>query len=299
MAVQITTAMKNQYRDTIEQAVQQVNSRLSGTVGIEMLEGENTFIDRVGVTDMVEKTGRNEDTPIISTPHDRRAISFKDFVWADLVDKEDELRKIGDVKSAYMQAAMAAANRTKDKEILKAMIGTSFAGKYGEVSVPYSTTNDVAVDFVWSGSPVNSGLTVPKLLRARTNILKRNVDLAEEKLYLVVNAKALEDLLNSTQVGSADYNSIKPLVDGTVKTFAGFEFIHSEMLKDIPGYIDGSNMYLPFYTSKAIKLGIANDIETRIDPRPDKNYATQLYMKMSIGAARMWEERIGRITIVA
>ena len=44
-----------------------------------------------------------------------------------------------------------------------------------------------------------------------------------------------------------------------------------------------------------IKLGIGQDLMTRIDERSDKGYATQVYVCMSIGAARMEEDKVVKI----
>jgi hypothetical protein len=47
-----------------------------------------------------------------------------------------------------------------------------------------------------------------------------------------------------------------------------------------------------------ILLSMAKDVTVRIDPRPDKSYATQVYACMSLGATRMEEEKVVEILCV-
>ncbi len=49
------------------------------------------------------------------------------------------------------------------------------------------------------------------------------------------------------------------------------------------------------YQKKGIQLAIQNEAEGRIDPRPDKNYAWQVYLKIVLGAVRLEEERVIQI----
>jgi hypothetical protein len=50
-----------------------------------------------------------------------------------------------------------------------------------------------------------------------------------------------------------------------------------------------------FYAKRGMCLGVGKDISTKITERPDKNYATQVFASMSIGATRLEEARVGYI----
>lgn len=50
-----------------------------------------------------------------------------------------------------------------------------------------------------------------------------------------------------------------------------------------------------FWAKGGMLLGIGKDITTRVSERPDKNYATQVFASMDIGATRMEEVRVGYI----
>jgi hypothetical protein len=50
-----------------------------------------------------------------------------------------------------------------------------------------------------------------------------------------------------------------------------------------------------YWAKGGILLGVGKDIQSRISERDDKNYATQAFVCMSIGATRMEEARVGYI----
>jgi hypothetical protein len=47
-----------------------------------------------------------------------------------------------------------------------------------------------------------------------------------------------------------------------------------------------------------LMLAIQKDIEGRVDERPDKNYAWQVYLKLCMGATRLEEARVVQIACV-
>ena len=71
----------------------------------------------------------------------------------------------------------------------------------------------------------------------------------------------------------------------------GFKFIRSERLNTDS---TPSRQVLAFAKS-AIGLAIGSDISTKISERADKNYATQVFLSMTIGATRIEEEKMVEI----
>ena len=49
------------------------------------------------------------------------------------------------------------------------------------------------------------------------------------------------------------------------------------------------------FTQSALGLAVGADIQTKISERADKNYATQVFLSMSIGATRIEEEKMVEI----
>lgn len=280
----INTAAVKQFGSNIEMLVQQKGSKLRNACRIESgIVGEEAYFDQLAETAAVAKTVRNSDTPLVKSDHRRRRVTMYDYEWADLIDKEDQLKMLIDPQSAYVQNAAWALGRSCDDLIIEAFDGTAYTGKAGGTSTVFTPGNIIAVGA--------SGLTIAKLIEAKELLDAADVDPQEER-YIAVTAKQVSDLLNTTEVKSADYNTVRALVAGQVDTFLGFKFILCNRLA-----LDGSSdRKCPVWAKSGMLLAIAKDITSRIDVRPDKSYATQVYASMGIGATRMQEDKCVIIT---
>ena len=102
----ITTAFVKQFGTNLEALVQQKGSRLRNAVRIETgITGEEAYFDQLASTAAQKKTTRNSDTPLVKSDHKRRRVAMYDYEWADLIDKEDQLKMLIDPKSMYTQNA--------------------------------------------------------------------------------------------------------------------------------------------------------------------------------------------------
>jgi hypothetical protein len=265
---------------------QQMGSVLRGVVDVESVTGKSSFFDQVGKTTAVVRSSRHADTPQIDTPHSRRRVSLADYEWADLIDNADKVRLLIDPTSSYAKAAAAAMGRAMDDVIIAALGGTAYTGETGSTSValpaaqkPYSSSQ-------------SDGLTVAKLLNAKKILDLADVDPSLPR-FIVCGPTQISDLLNTTEVKSSDYNTVKALAQGQLDSFLGFKFIVSNRLKFDASNVDDRLAYA--FTSDAIKLAVGQDVLARIDERADKSYSTQVYYAMSIGATRMEEEKVVEI----
>jgi hypothetical protein len=286
MSIQITTSFVEQYSSNVTMLSQQMGSKLRGSVDVENINGKNAFFDQVGVTAAQIRTSRHGDTPQIDTPHSRRRLSLADYEWADLVDDVDKVRMLVDPTSSYAKAAAAAMNRSIDDVIITAMNASANTGVAGGTSTALPSTQKTAT------SDQSDGLTIAKLLSAKKIMDNNDVD-PSLKRYIVCGPQQISDLLGTTSVTSADFNTVRALSTGEVNSFLGFEFIMSTRLnKDATNTTDR----LVFaYTEDAIKLGIGKDIAAKISERADKSYSTQVYYCMSLGAVRMEEKKVVQI----
>ena len=98
-------------------------------------------------------------------------------------------------------------------------------------------------------------------------------------------------MLAITQITSADYNSVKALVQGQIDTFMGFKFIRTQRL----GTDTNGNRQVLAFNQSALGLAVGSDISTKISERADKNYATQVFLSMTIGATRVEDEKMVEI----
>ena len=202
-----------------------------------------------------------------------------DYDWADLIDDSDKVRLLISPQSEYAKAGAYAMGRTMDDVIIAAATGNAFGGVSGGSTIALPAGQKIA-----HGS---TGLTIAKLISAKEKLDAANVD-PDEARVLVCSAKQISDLLGTTQITSADFNSVKALVQGDIDTFMGFKFIRSERL----GLDGNSNRQVLAFTNTSMGLALGKDIQTKISERADKNYSTQVYLCMTIGATRVEDEKV-------
>lgn len=280
MSTQITTAMVEQYKSNVLMLAQQKGSKLRGTVRSEMVTGKNAYFERIGAVDMVDATSRHDDTPQIDTPHSRRRVSLTTSRFADLIDNADKVRTLIDPTSPYAMNAAWAAGRKMDAVIVAALAGNAYSGVDGATTVALPSAQKVA-----AGS---TGLTIAKLRSAREILLGADVDL-DMGATCIINPAGLTDLLSATEITSSDYNTVKALVQGQVDTFLGFKFVVSTQVTALKAYC---------YAKNAAVLAVGSEPVVRISERADKNYSTQVFVEMDIGATRVEDEGVVEISYV-
>lgn len=302
MSMQITEAFVQQFRNNLFHLSQQKGSRLRGCVRAETLKGKQGFFERIGPVDVEQKVSRHDDTPQLDTPHSRRRVTMADYRWADLIDDEDKLRTLIDPANDYVQAAMWSLGRKMDDVIIAAISGTAYSGETGSTSVDLANANKmIAATESAPATPTN--LNVDTLRKIKKYFDANDVDESIPR-FIALSSSQLYALLGQTQVTSADYNAVKALVNGQINSFMGFNFIRTERLGtgsfiyDANGAIADSGTTLSgarkvlAWAKDGVVLAVGNDMESRISERDDKNYATQVYAKMSIGATRLEEAKV-------
>ena len=282
MSTQITTAFVNQFSSNITMLSQQMGSLLREAVDVETVTGEKAFFDQVGSAVAQVRTSRHGDTPLMETPHARRMVTMSTYEYADLIDDPDKVRLLVDPTSTYARAAAMAMGRSIDDVIISAALGSASTGKAGSTSTSLPSGQKIA--------HASGGLTQAKLVSAKKILDQNSVDPSIQR-YIIVSPEQIEDLLNITAVTSADFNTVRALVQGEVDTFVGFKFIVSNRLNTDS---DGNRQVIAF-AGDGIKLAIGKDVTGRIDERADKSYSTQIYYCMDIGATRMEEEKVVEI----
>lgn len=281
MSTQVTTSFVEQYSSNVQLLSQQKASRLGAAVDVEYVKGKNAFFEQIGSTAARVRTTRHSDTPRMDTPHARRRVSLVDYDWADMIDDADKIRMLIDPTSPYAMAAAAAMGRAKDDVIIAAALGTAYTGVTGSTSTSFLAGNIIAHN--------SAGMTVAKILNAKEILDGHEVDESIRR-YICLTSDQVTDLLNTTEVKSSDYNTVKALAMGEINTFCGFEFIRCERLTH-----DGTSRECLAWAEDGIKLAVGQDVQARISERADKNYSTQVFFSMCIGATRMEEKKVVEI----
>ena len=308
MSFQVNIAHVQQFSTNVMLQLQQTSSRLQSTVTTRPFFGKSaTVVEQFGQTSAVRLTSRHSDTPIISTPQDRRWVFPVDYVWNELTDEQDLLRMLIDPNGSYVQAGAAAMGRAIDDEIVSGVFASNKTGENGSTDTgllgAYNSGSQVVG--VTVGSSGNVGLNIAKLRAAKKMLLAAEVDVDNDMIFMAISAKQHDDLLNEAQAISLDYNATPVLVNGKIKAFMGFNFVHSERIPGAASYNSAINAsgvtpsaglnYVPFWTQSGVCLGKWNEMTAKVSVRNDKNDATQVSLRMTLGATRIEEKRCGYI----
>lgn len=299
MSNQITTAMVQQFSDNLIMLAQQKGSRLRDRVMSKVVTGNAAYFERLGPTEVILRTGRHSTSPLVDTPHSRRMVTINSYEWGDAIDKQDEIRTLIDPKGAYTMNAANSFGRKIDDIIIAAATGNSTAVSSSlpngdnRTSVALPSTQIVDEDFGTN----NTNLTIVKLIEARRLLARNDID-DNEELTLVLNASAIANLLNTTQITSADYNSVKALVKGEIDSYMGFRFVRSERILGVADNTDTSPKLCIAFAKSGIGLAVGRDVNVRVAERPDLSFSTYVYGSMDLGATRVEEEKVVQIECV-
>ena len=313
MGFTITSAFVQGYKNNIHMLSQQKTARLFGTVRQEQQASKLDYYERVGVTEANDVTQRNRDTPINNAPLSRRAVVLKDSDWGELIDSLDRVRLLINPDDSFVKIAVAALNRKQDDLFIAACLGIAKAGEDGEISVAFpESQRTVATN---AGGTALATLSVRTLKRVSRKYDDADVD-EDDTRYFVFNGAQKEALLGELEIASADFNSVKALVEGRINSFMGFTFIRSERLPVLgtaittasfaAGTTTGGADVVPAgsdrliaYTTSGMLASSGMDITVKIGPRADKAWSTQIFVEQSKGAVRMEEELCQEILCLA
>lgn len=289
----VTAAMVSQYGANFHILGQQMVSRLESQVRVERgIVGQSKTVERIGSSEAYDIVSRHADTQYVNTPHSRRWLDLRDKGWADLVDELDKIKMLADPTSPYVRMGVAALNRAKDSVIYRAARGTARTGT-GTQALP--SAQKIAAS--------SAGLTVAKLLAAKEILDAAEIDAEDTGMSMdgqavpmrtiVTSTAGITDLLNTTEVKSSDYNTVKALAQGKMSDFLGFRFVRYEGLAT-----SSTTKYSIAFGRNSVVLGVGKDVVASIDTLPGKNMSVQVYARMSLGAVRVEDAGVVEIAFI-
>lgn len=287
MSQSITNAFVQQFNRNIHLLSQQMGSKLRPFVRVKEVNAVKAFFDRLAPTEMQQKPGRHAKAPLVESDHSRRSVTLTDWGWGDIVDDEDKIRMLIDPSSEIARNAVLAAGRRIDRTIIEAFTADADEGQFGGTTVPFPSANKL---FFGDGT----GLTISKLREVKRRL--DEADVPDEGRVWVVSPQAIEDLLETTEVTSSDFNTVKALVQGEINTFMGFTFVRvSPSLLPIDANKDRSTYV---FQRNMMGLAIGREIRTEMKRRPDL-WGTPLNVEvtLSIGAVRIEDAGVFEVAV--
>lgn len=306
MSSSIETARAQGFATSVFMLSQQKESRCRPACRVEMVSGEKArFFDRVGTVEFDAVTVRNGDTVYSDMPHTRRMVTGTPYRKATLLDKPDKLRMVWDPTGSYQEAFRRGFGRKIDDIVIAAISAAAATGEDGSSTTSLGNGQKIAST---NGTTAGDLLNINALIHTKQIMDGNEVD--DMDRYLFADSLQISNLLKSTQVTSADYNTVKALVRGEIDTFMGFQFIRTERLLSQSStlnfaYSDGSvgsgsgdaNGYTKCLAvqKNGMLLALWEDYQARVTEESQKNFSTQVWAEFYAGAVRMEEESVVEI----
>ena len=306
----------DQFSETLYHVMQQKDSKFAQAVRVEpLLNAEDKAFDMMDKLDLVEKEGRNPQTPTTTISSQRRWVQTTPYHQGVQFDKDDDLSMIIDPRSDVMMALSRAANRTKDDIILAAMDAAVYNGrrlssstitwaaqngnvKYTTAAATLTTGGRTIPHDCAEGncSAVDTGMTIEKIELIKEYFAFKDMD-EDTPVWVAISPGQATDLFGQEEYVNTDYNGGgSPIATGYIKrNFHGLNWIVSnKVLRGTSNDVDGdANVYRCFaWAQDGIVLGVQKDLSTRMAIRYDLSDSQEIYVHLNLGAFRMDEDRV-------
>ena len=242
MSLNIDKVYQDAYDAEVKRAYGQVGM-LQGTVYTKTgVVGKSVYFRKKG-KGMATQHIANATRTAMNVDFNQVQCTLQDWEAFDYVDKMS-MKKINftEVKELAEVAGDALGLR-KDQIIIDA------------INAGYDSSN---MKFGTSGS----ALTVAALIDASTALDNNGVP--SDDRYFIHTAKQKSDLLNTTPVTSADYNSVQTLVSGKINDFLGMKFICIAKREEGGLPNDGTNDIGFIYHKRAVGFALGQEVQTEM-----------------------------------
>ena len=238
----------------VKQAYQAAR-QLAGLVREKSVTGDTVKFNKLTKGVAAVRTPQTEVTPMNLT-YSLVTATMTDYIASEYSDIFNQSHVSFSDRSELSSAVGNAIGRRMDQVVIDAL----------DSATSVAVANTVAEDgSSGSASDMNTG----KIRAAKAALDANNVP--ADNRVLLMHANSLEALLAQTSATSADFNSVRSLVDGSLRTWLGFSIV---MLgdRDEGGLTkDGSNDRLAYAFHKdALGMGVSMNQKTEINYIADK-----------------------------
>lgn len=294
--IQIPKHYRTQFLSNVAHLLNNEGSLLRRHVTEMSVQGEKaSIVDQYGVRRGRKDTERYGDTPIMSTPRDRRWVHPETYDWGDLIDNKDRLKQVLDPTSPLVQGCAWGLGENIDYDmIIPAFFGDARIGKTGENTEAFDTSGQVVGVQVQSpAAATDVGMNVKKLQTARKILRQRKVKLQREQICVAMTAQQEDDLFDDVKAIHHDYIAMmpRPLEKGMLPGLFQMTF---EIIEDLETD-ENNHRRCPVWVKSGLVLGIDQDIDIQIAPDPGKKFNVRIYGAVTGAATRTEQGRVVEI----
>lgn len=275
--------------------IQSINqSKLWNLFGNKVVQNSATdYYKSMGHDDLndMSAVAKGAETVFSSLAVEQRGVTLGRAGRADLLSF-DEIMKMGgdDPTGQLVQRHAEAVGRYRDQVIINALIGSATVKGASAVALPAGSK----VGIQYGESPAaDIGLTFNKIRKAKVKLDMAGIP--EQGRIAIVSSEDMDSLLAYAQVTSADYASVKAIIEGTIEGYRwmGFNWVVSNLLPSAASV--RKNI---FTHTNALKIGYNDTPSTTIDRLPTHNNNVAVITETYIGAVRMEEAAVIEVSNV-
>jgi hypothetical protein len=251
--------------DTLVKKQYQGMMKLKGAVRLKTgVKGSSHEFPKINKGIATPRIAQTDVTPMNVT-QGKATATLEDWNAADYSDVYDLQKLNFDERQELVETATMAIGRRLDQLILDAMA---------------TGANTTQVSQNIGGT--NSGLNLAKILRAKRLMDDQGVP-NDGRRHMAISAYAVEQALQETEIGSADYNILMPLMKGELNDFSSFKFhlIESRVEGGLGVTTNVRNNFA--WHQDAVGLAIGIDMRTEVNYIPEKT-STLVNALFSAGA---------------
>lgn len=233
----------------------QAARQLAGLVREKSVTGDTVKFNKLTKGVASVRTPQTEVTPM-SLSYSLVTATMTDYIASEYSDIFNQSHVSFSDRSELSSAVGNAIGRRMDQGVIDAL----------DAATSVAVANTVAEDgSSGSASDMNTG----KIRAAKAALDTNNVP--ADNRVLLMHANSLEALMGQTSATSADFNSVRALVDGSLSTWLGFSIIMMGDRDEGGLTKDGSNDRLAYAFHKdALGMGVSMNQKTEINYIADK-----------------------------
>lgn len=240
MSINLSAAAQQQFDDDVKHAFQTAGS-LRNTVTIRNNVVGDIYKFRKMGKGLANQKATSADVTPMDISHSLINCTLGNWNAPEYTDIFDAAEVNFDEQTELAETIAGALGRRLDQLIIDAMTAATPAGT----------------------AAASAGLDLATLTEASKLLNDKGVPSGDR--HIAISAAGLNDLLNVSQITSADHNSVRALMSGDINTFMGFQFhvIETRVEGGLPLATGTRTGYA--WHSSAVGLAIGIDVKTEVN----------------------------------
>jgi hypothetical protein len=306
------------YDDTFTHLYELNKTQLMDTVVIDTnLTGMTKVYNQMGKLEAVDKTAKHQTIDPQEADHSARHLIVKTKFVPAILDKEQGLQMIKDPTSDVYQEAVSAIKRKQTKVLMDSFFSDVIINEDGGSTAPFSSNNQVAVNY--SGGPFgqNSGasnisLNVDKLMAVRKKLSNAEIminDSEMSKLHIAVTEEEVQKLMANV-IGTDNYPmvdsnftsmriSLEKAVDTINDNMFYWNGFHFHVLAPQYFSLDASgHRRIPVWLKSGMVYGMKENMKSTIADLPNTVESIKVQVLTRVGGLRKHDAKVHEIKCV-